>query len=163
MCKGRFPRKQGAAKPPEVQAWNTRQVACFWPHSTGQSKLQGQPGLRMEGMGGGAPSLGGKMDRDCIFALCSRHIYPYFIHEADDALLLLLSQTARQDREGEVNSNSSEWVRRSLEKTSPTGESRRTNSISKGVETHTCFSCFSMPFLLPKSGRGPTSSHLVRW
>lgn len=74
-------------------------------------------------MGGGAPSLGEKMDRDCIFALCSRHMCPCFVHEADDALLLLLSRTARQDREGEVNSNSSEWVRRSLEKTSQTGES----------------------------------------
>lgn len=41
--------------------------------------------------GGGAPSLGGKMDRDRIVALCSRHMCPYFVQEADDALLSLLS------------------------------------------------------------------------
>lgn len=94
------------------------------------------------------------------FALRLRHVRPYYLHKADGALLLLLSQTARQGRI-DVNFDSAGWVGRSLEKTSQRRESLRTNNISTGAETHTCFSSFSVLFFLPQSGPGPTSYYLV--
>lgn len=53
----------------------------------------------IKGVGEGPPPLGG----NCNFALCSRHTCPYCAHKADDPLLLLSSQTARQNRVGEMN------------------------------------------------------------
>lgn len=80
-CRGRLPRGQ-QAKPLEVQAWDTFEVASGHILLT----IASYKAAWIEGVGERAPPLVGGRDRD-IFVLYSRPMHPYYGQKTDNALL----------------------------------------------------------------------------